>query len=80
VKTTVLLEEGVTTAARWRVSVLVRVTVLVDVLVDMVSATAASGRRSAATIVGRCILLKGKQVVDVQGVLKGSSGSVSRRK
>ena len=34
-----------------------RVTVLVEVVVDMSSATAASGRRRAAKRVGRCILL-----------------------
>lgn len=42
--------------ARCRVSVLVRVRVLVEVVVVMSSATAASGKRTAAKMVGRCIL------------------------
>jgi hypothetical protein len=56
----VLLEPtvAVTVAARERVSVWVRVKVLVEVVVVMSSATAASGRRTAARMVGRCILLK----------------------
>lgn len=42
--------------ARCRVRVLVRVKVLVEVVVVKSSATAASGRRTAAKRVGRCIL------------------------
>ena len=45
-------------AARCRVSVLVSVKVLVAVVVDKSSAIAASGRRRAAKMVGRCIVLK----------------------
>lgn len=48
--------EAVWRAARCRVSVLVSVRVLVDVVVVKSSATAASGRRMAARIVGRCIV------------------------
>jgi hypothetical protein len=47
-----------TMAARWRVRVWVRVKVLVEVVVVMPSATAASGRRRAVKMVARCILLK----------------------
>jgi hypothetical protein len=56
----VVLLEGmlVTMEARWRVRVWVRVKVLVEVVVVMPSATAASGRRRAAKMVARCILLK----------------------
>lgn len=51
-----LLEACEVMAARCRVSVLVRVTVLVEVLVDIVSATAASGTRRAVRMVGRCMV------------------------
>lgn len=56
VKLAVLLEGAVTMAARCSVIVLVRVKVLVEVVVVISSATAASGRRRAARMVGRCIL------------------------
>jgi hypothetical protein len=50
------------TTARCRVSVLVSVTVLVEVFVVMSAATAASGIRRAARTVGRCIVVKLKRV------------------
>ena len=74
VKMTVLLEAWVT-AARCRVSVLVRVTVLVEVDVDNSSATAASGRRRAARMVGRCILPRRRSLS-----VRIPMGCVSRRK
>jgi DNA-directed RNA polymerase subunit RPC12/RpoP len=50
--------------ARCNVRVLVRVKVLVEVVVVRSSATATSGRRTAARMVGRCILSGYKCVVE----------------
>jgi len=59
-----LLWEATVTCARCRVSVLVSVKVLVEVVVVRSSARAASGRRTAAKMVGRCILTGYKCVVE----------------
>jgi hypothetical protein len=60
----VLLLAVTVTCARCRVSVLVSVKVLVEVVVVRSSARAASGRRTAAKMVGRCILTGYKCVVE----------------
>jgi hypothetical protein len=58
-------------AARWRVTVWVRVRVLVEVCVDRSSARAASGRRSAVRRALRCILLM-RSVLSLEDVFARS--------